>query len=121
MAVQHLNGKEVHLECLEALGILWLLLGLAVAEEEQSVGLCGAEVKGDGARLLGVPLVEDDKRLRRLKRYRVQSGHVLTFEGHNALDLHLGIAQFGQPGKLQPHVVVFVHNLVSEGMEQSQC
>uniref|UniRef100_A0A3P8T3N0 Uncharacterized protein n=1 Tax=Amphiprion percula TaxID=161767 RepID=A0A3P8T3N0_AMPPE len=56
-----------HLEGLGTLGILWLLLGLAVAEKEKSVGLCGSEVKGDGACLLSVPLVEDDKRLGCLK------------------------------------------------------
>lgn len=111
MAVQHLNGKEVHLESLGALGVLGLLLGLAVAEEEEAVGLGGAEVKGDGARLLGVPLVEDDEGLWRLKRDGVQSGYVLALEGHGAVDLHLGIAQLGQPGQLKSHIVVFVHNL----------
>lgn len=111
MAIQHLNGKEVHLESLGTLGILGLLLGLAMAEEEEAVGLCGAEVEGDGARLLGVPLVEDDKRLWRLEGDGVQSGHVLALEGHGAVDLHLGITLLGHPGQLKSHVVVFVHNL----------
>ncbi len=111
MAIEHFNGKEVHLESLGALGILRLLLGLAMAEEEKAVGLCGAEVEGDGACFLSVPLVEDDKRLWRLECDGVQSGHVLALEGHSAMDLHLGITQLGQPGQLKSHVIVFVHNL----------
>lgn len=67
MAIQHLDGKEVHLERLGTLGVLWLLLGLAVAEEEKAVGLSGAEVEGDGTCFLRVPLVEDDIRLWCLK------------------------------------------------------
>lgn len=67
MSIQHLDGKEVHLKSLGTLGILWLLFRLAMAEEEKAIWLCGAEVKGDGASLLSIPLVEDDKRLGRLK------------------------------------------------------
>uniref|UniRef100_A0A4W6E523 Uncharacterized protein n=1 Tax=Lates calcarifer TaxID=8187 RepID=A0A4W6E523_LATCA len=98
MTIQHLNGKEVHLESLGTLGILGLLLGLAMAEEEKAVGLCGTEVKRYGACLLSVPLVEDDERLWCLKCDRVQSGHVLTLKGHSTMDLHLGITLPGQPG-----------------------
>uniref|UniRef100_A0A3Q4H961 Uncharacterized protein n=1 Tax=Neolamprologus brichardi TaxID=32507 RepID=A0A3Q4H961_NEOBR len=50
MAIQHLDSKE-----------------FAMAEKEKAVGLSGAEVKGDGACLFSIPLVEDDVRLRRLK------------------------------------------------------
>lgn len=111
MAIQHLYGEEVHLGSLGTLGVLWLLLGFAMAEQEKAVGLCGAEVKGDGARLLSVPLVKDYERLWCLERDRVQSGHILALEGHSAVDLHLGIAQLGQSGQLQSHVIVFVYNL----------
>lgn len=111
MAIQHLNGKEVHLETLGTLGVFGLLLGLAVAEEQEAVGFGSAKVEGDGARLLCVPLVEDDERLWRLERDGVQRGHVLALEGHGALDLHLRVAQLGQPGQFEPHVVVFVHDL----------
>lgn len=111
VAVQHLDGKEVHLETLGTFRVFGLLLGLAVTKEQEAVGLGGAEVEGDGARLLGVPLVEDDERLWRLERDGVQRGHVLALEGHRALYLHLRVAQLGQPGQLQPHVVVFVHDL----------
>lgn len=111
MSIQHLNGKEIHLQSLGTLGILWLLLRLAMAEEEKAIGLCGAEVKGDGASLLSIPFVEDDKRLGRLKCNGVQSGHILTLEGHGTMDFHLGVTLSGQPGKLKSHIVVFVHNL----------
>lgn len=111
VAIKHLNGKEVHLETLRTLGVFGLLLGLAVTEEQEAVGFSGTEVEGDGASLLRVPFVEDDERLRRLKRDGVQRGYVLALEGHSALDLHLGVAQLGQSGQLEPHVVVFVHDL----------
>ncbi|KAJ0066725.1 hypothetical protein NL108_002359, partial [Boleophthalmus pectinirostris] len=113
VSIQHLNGKEVHFERLgvDWCGVLWGLFGFSMAEEEQSVGLGGPEVKGDGAGLLGVPLVEDDVRLGGLKGDGVQGGHVLTFKSDSAMDFHFRITLFGQSGQLQPHVVVFVHNL----------
>lgn len=111
MAVQHLNSKEIHLGSLWKLRIFRLLLGLPVAEEQKAVRLRGAEVEGDGAGLLGVPLVENYERLGCLKCDGVQGGHVLTFKGHGAMDLHLGVSQLGQPGQFKSHVIVFVHNL----------
>lgn len=110
MAIQHFNGKEVHLQRLVTPRIL-KMLGLAMAEEEEAIGLCGAEVKGDGACLFSIPLVENDERFRCLKGDGVQSGHVLTLKGHSSVDLHLGITVLSQPGQLKSHVVVFVHNL----------
>ncbi|KAJ0005079.1 hypothetical protein NQD34_011293, partial [Periophthalmus magnuspinnatus] len=113
MSIQHLNGKEVHFERLgvDRRHVLWRLLGFSMAEEEQSVRLGGPEVKGDRAGLLGVPLVEDDVRLGGLKGDGVEGCHVLAFKSYGAVDFHLRIALFGQTGQLQPHVVVFVHNL----------
>uniref|UniRef100_A0A3Q1K7D1 Uncharacterized protein n=1 Tax=Anabas testudineus TaxID=64144 RepID=A0A3Q1K7D1_ANATE len=111
MSIQHLNSKEIHLESLGTLGVLRLLLRLAVAEEKKAIGLCGAEVKGDGAGLLGIPFVEDDIRLGRFKCNWVQSGHILTLKGHSAMDFHFGITLSGQSGQLKSHIVVFVHNL----------
>lgn len=119
MSIQHLNGKEIHFESLGTLGVLRLLLGLAVAEEEKAVRLCGAEVKGDGACLLSVPLVENNKRLWRLERDGVQSGHILTFKGNSSVDFHLWVIQLGQPGQLKSHIVVFVHNLIGGVDNQS--
>ena len=108
--VQHLNGKEVHLEDLRALGVLHLL-GLAVAKEEQAVGLGGAEVEGDGAGLFGVPLAEGDVGLRRLEGDGVQGGDILALEGHHPVHLHLHVSLLSQPGQLQPHIIVLIHNL----------
>lgn len=91
MAIQHFNGKEIHLGSLGDLGIFRLLLGLPVAEEQKPIWLRGAEVKGDGACLLGIPLIENDERLGRLECDGVQGSHVLTLKGHCSVDLHLGI------------------------------
>uniref|UniRef100_A0A3B1J7H7 Uncharacterized protein n=2 Tax=Astyanax mexicanus TaxID=7994 RepID=A0A3B1J7H7_ASTMX len=92
MAVQHLNGEEVHLEREGALGLLGLLLGSTVAEEKKPVGFSGAEVEGDGAGLFGVPFVQRDEGFWRFESDGVQSGYVLALEGHHTVDLHLGIA-----------------------------
>uniref|UniRef100_A0A3B3RC42 Uncharacterized protein n=1 Tax=Paramormyrops kingsleyae TaxID=1676925 RepID=A0A3B3RC42_9TELE len=61
----HLHGEEVHLKGLGVLVVLGLL-GFAVAEQQQAVGFCGTEVEGDGACLLGVPLVQRDEGLRKI-------------------------------------------------------
>uniref|UniRef100_A0A3B1J3K7 Uncharacterized protein n=2 Tax=Astyanax mexicanus TaxID=7994 RepID=A0A3B1J3K7_ASTMX len=112
VSVQHLNGKEVHLHGLGAFGVfLLLLLGFAVAEEQQAVGFGGAEVEGDGTGLLRRPLAERDERFGGLEGDRVQGGHVLTLESHDSAHFHLGITLFGQARQLQPHVVVLVYNL----------
>uniref|UniRef100_A0A3B3THT6 Uncharacterized protein n=1 Tax=Poecilia latipinna TaxID=48699 RepID=A0A3B3THT6_9TELE len=97
MAVQHLNGKEVHFKSLGCLG--------------KAVGFGGAEVKGDGPRLFGVPLVENNIRLGCLKSDGVQSGYILTLKGHSAMDFHLGVTLLSQPRQLEPHIVVFINNL----------
>uniref|UniRef100_A0A8C8GMX2 Uncharacterized protein n=1 Tax=Oncorhynchus tshawytscha TaxID=74940 RepID=A0A8C8GMX2_ONCTS len=110
VAIQHLDGEEVHLQCQRG-SHLGSLFGLSVAKEEKPVRLCGTEVEGDGARLLGVPLVERDEGPRGLEGDGVKGRHVLAFKGHNAVNLHFGITLFGHPGELESHVVVFIHNL----------
>ena len=87
------------------------LLGLAVGEEDEAVGLGGAKVEGDGAHALGVPLGQADVGLGGLEGDGVQGGHVLALEDHVALDLHLGVHDAGQAGKLQTDVVVLVNHL----------
>uniref|UniRef100_A0A8C8STH0 Uncharacterized protein n=1 Tax=Pelusios castaneus TaxID=367368 RepID=A0A8C8STH0_9SAUR len=79
VAIQQLHGKVVSL--------VWALstalprgLEPPMAKEQQPVGLGGAEVKGDGACLLGVPLGQGDVGLGRLKGDRVQRRHVLAAE-----------------------------------------
>uniref|UniRef100_A0A674ICJ0 Uncharacterized protein n=1 Tax=Terrapene triunguis TaxID=2587831 RepID=A0A674ICJ0_9SAUR len=91
VAVQQLHGKVVSL--------VWTLstalprgLQAPMAEEQQPVGLGGAEVKGDGASLLGVPLGQGDVGLGRLKGDWVQRCHILTAEHQVPIDLHLGVA-----------------------------
>uniref|UniRef100_A0A665WVQ0 Uncharacterized protein n=1 Tax=Echeneis naucrates TaxID=173247 RepID=A0A665WVQ0_ECHNA len=100
------------------LAIIDFLIDCSGLCEEKAVGLCGAEVKGNGACLLGVPFVEDDEGFWRLKCDGVQSGHVLTLESHSSVDLHLGIALSSQPGELKSHVIVFVNNLNREEREK---
>ena len=111
VALQHLDGEEVHPERLRVLGPFDGLLGLPVAEEQQPVGLGGAEVERDRARLLGVPLVQGDEGLGRFEGDGVEGRHVLALEGHHAVDLHLGVPLLRHPGELQTHIVVFVHDL----------
>uniref|UniRef100_A0A673MFJ4 Uncharacterized protein n=1 Tax=Sinocyclocheilus rhinocerous TaxID=307959 RepID=A0A673MFJ4_9TELE len=62
VAVQHLNGEEIHLQGFGALGVFLLLrFGFSVAEEEKAVGLSGAEVEGDGTGFFGGPLVKGNE------------------------------------------------------------
>uniref|UniRef100_A0A8C6T1J7 Uncharacterized protein n=1 Tax=Neogobius melanostomus TaxID=47308 RepID=A0A8C6T1J7_9GOBI len=117
-AIQQLHCKEIR-RCHTDLGVLLAargvlaLLGLAVGEQDQAVGLGGAKVKGDGAHALGVPLGQADVGLWRLERDGVQRGHVLTLVRHLPLDLHLGVHDSSQTGQLQADVIVFVHYLLS--------
>lgn len=62
-----------------------------MGEQNQAVGLGCAEVKGDGAHSLGVPLGQADVGLGGLKGDGVQSGHVLALVGHFTLNLHLWV------------------------------
>lgn len=82
-----------------------------MGEEDQAVGLRGAEIKGDGSRPLGVPLGEADEGLRGFERNGVQGGHVLTLVRNLTHDFHLEVHDPGQAGQLQANVVVLVHHL----------
>lgn len=110
-SVQQLHCKEVHLVVLLALGVP-PVLGLAVREEDQAIGLGGAEVKGDGAHALGVPLGQRQVGLGGLEVDRIKGGDVLALEHHVTLEFHLGVNDAGQAGQLQADVVVLVHHLV---------
>lgn len=98
---------------LAALGLL-AFLGLAVGEQDESVGFRGPEVKGDGAHSLGVPLGQAYVGLGGLEGDRVQRGHVLTLKHHIPLDLHLGVHDMRQTGELQTDVVILVDHLEGE-------
>ena len=57
--IQELHGEVISLQLpprLLVLGALWA----AMAEQQESAGLCRAEVEGDGAGFLGVPLGQRD-------------------------------------------------------------
>uniref|UniRef100_A0A4W4EZK7 Uncharacterized protein n=1 Tax=Electrophorus electricus TaxID=8005 RepID=A0A4W4EZK7_ELEEL len=86
-AVQQLHGEEVN-----ARPALRRALQAPVAIEQQAAGLRGAEVKGDGARLLGAPTGQGDVGTRRIEADRVEGGHVLTAEGQVAVQVDFGVA-----------------------------
>ena len=109
-SVQQLDRKEVHLVVLLALGVP-SVLGLAVGEEYQPVGLGGAEVKRDGAHAFGVPFRQGQVGVGRLEVDGVEGGNVFALEDHIALEFHLGVHDAGEAGKLQPDIVVLIHHL----------
>uniref|UniRef100_A0A8C7VED9 Uncharacterized protein n=1 Tax=Oncorhynchus mykiss TaxID=8022 RepID=A0A8C7VED9_ONCMY len=74
-------------------------LGAPVAEQQQAAGFCGAEVEGDGACFLGVPLGQGDEGLGGLKGDGVQGGHVLTAEDEVSVQADLRVPLDGQPGE----------------------
>lgn len=95
MTIQQLHSKEVHLRILltpHVFPVLWL----PMCKEDKAIGLRGAEVKGDGAHALSVPLGKADKGFWTLKADGVQSSHVLTFEDHISVDLHFCVSNSGQ-------------------------
>ncbi|CAG5928290.1 unnamed protein product [Menidia menidia] len=100
-AIQQLHGEEVHLVVLLALGVP-PVLGLTVREEDQPVGLGGAEVEGDGAHPFGVPFGQRKVGVRGLEVDGVQGGYVFTLENHVPLEFHLWVHYAGQAGQLQP-------------------
>uniref|UniRef100_A0A4W6D9L7 Uncharacterized protein n=1 Tax=Lates calcarifer TaxID=8187 RepID=A0A4W6D9L7_LATCA len=57
--IQQLHGKVISLELPTGL-LLFGTLRAAVAEQQEAAGLCSAEVKGNRACLLGVPLGQGD-------------------------------------------------------------
>uniref|UniRef100_A0A672IYD1 Uncharacterized protein n=1 Tax=Salarias fasciatus TaxID=181472 RepID=A0A672IYD1_SALFA len=109
-SVQQLHREEVHLVVLEAFGVP-SVLRLPVGEEDEPVGLGGAEIEGDGAHALGVPLGQSQEGVRGLEVDGIQGGDVFALEDHVALKLHLGVDDASEAGQLQTDVVVFVHHL----------
>lgn len=112
-SLQELDGEEVHLVVALAAGVP-SVLGLALRVKDEAVGLGGAEVEGDGAHALGVPLGQAQEGLWRLEGDGVQDGNGLALEHHVALHLHLGVHDAGQARQLQADVVVFVHHLAQQ-------
>lgn len=108
--VQQLHGEVISLQLPTGL-LLFGALRSAVAEQQESAGLRGAEVKGDGARLLCVPLGQRDVGLRGLEGDGIQRCHILATEHEVAVQGYFGVPLDGQPGKLEFEVVVLVHHL----------
>lgn len=64
-------------------------LQAAMAEQQQAAGLRGAEVKGNGARLLCIPPGQRQVGVRRVKGDRLQSLHVFAAEHQVSMDTDL--------------------------------
>lgn len=82
-----------------------------MSEEDQAIGLSGAEVKGDGAHAFGVPFGQADVSLRGLKVDGVQCSHILTLEYNFPVDFHLGVPNPGQARQLQTDVIILINDL----------
>lgn len=108
--VQQLHGEVIGLQ-LPTRPLLFGALWAAVAEQQEPAGLGGAEVKGDGPCLLGVPLGQGDVGLWGLEGNRVQCRHVLTAEHQVAVQADFRVTLDGQPGQLQLKVVILVDHL----------
>lgn len=100
-----------HLGVLLAAGSIFALLGFAMGEEDEAIGLSCAEIKRDGSHPLGVPLGEADVGLGGLEGNGIQSGHVLTLVGYLSLDFHLRVHNPSQAGQLEPDVIVLIYHL----------
>lgn len=109
-SVQKLHREEVHLVVLQGLRVT-SVLRFAVGEEDQPVGFGGAEVEGDGAHTLGVPLGQRQEGVGGLEIDGVQGGDVLALEDHVALEFHLWVHNAGEARQLQADIVVLVHHL----------
>lgn len=108
--VQELHGKVIGLQLPPGL-LLLRALGAPVAEQQESAGLGRAEVKGDGAGFLGVPLRQRDVGLWRVEGDRIQGGDVLAAEHQVAMEGYFGVALDGQSRQLQLKIIVLVHDL----------
>lgn len=92
-SIQQLYGKEVG----PGLSVGLCTLQAAMAEQQQAAGLCGAEVKRYGARLLCVPPGQCQVGRRRVEGDRHQRFHILTAECQVTMDTDLRVSLFSQP------------------------
>ena len=56
-------------------------------------------------------LFRSDEGVRGLEGDGVEGGYVLTLEGHQPMDLHVGVALLGQARQLETYIVVLIHHL----------
>lgn len=94
-----------------ATGSIFALLGFAMGEEDEAIGLGSAEIKGNGSHPLCVPLGQADVGLWSLERNGVQGGHILTLVGHFTLDFHLRVHNSSKAGQFKTDVIVLIHHL----------
>lgn len=90
--IQQLYGEEIG----PGLPVGLRALQAAVAEQQQADGLCGAEVKRYGARLLCVPPGQCQVGRRRVKGDRLQGFHILAAEYQVTMDTDLWVSLFSQ-------------------------
>uniref|UniRef100_A0A8C4EB25 Uncharacterized protein n=1 Tax=Dicentrarchus labrax TaxID=13489 RepID=A0A8C4EB25_DICLA len=91
--IQQLYGEEVG----PGLPVGLRNLQAAMAEQQQAAGLCGAEVKRYGARLLCVPPRQCQVGRRRVEGDRLQGFHILAAEYQVTMDTDLRVSLFSQP------------------------
>lgn len=108
--VQQLHCEVISLQLSAGL-LLFGALRSAMAEQQESAGLRGAEVKRDGARLLCVPLGQRDVGLGGLEGDRIQRCHILATEHEVSVQGNFWIPLNGKSGKLEFEVIVLVHHL----------
>uniref|UniRef100_A0A3Q3EH77 Uncharacterized protein n=1 Tax=Labrus bergylta TaxID=56723 RepID=A0A3Q3EH77_9LABR len=92
-SIQQLYGKEV---C-PGLLVRWRSLKTAVAEQKKPAGLCGAEVKRYGTRLLCVPPGQCQVGRRLVEGNRFLGFHILAAEFQVTMDTDLRVSLFSQP------------------------
>ena len=92
-SIQQLDSEEVS----PGLPVRLRPLQAAMAEQQQAVGLGGAEVKRYGARLLRVPPGQCQVGRRCVEGDWLQSFHVLAAEYQVTMDTDLRVSLFSQP------------------------
>lgn len=89
MAIQQFQSEEVSTG---RLGVF----ETAMAKEEQAIGLTSAEIQGDSAGSLGVPLGQRQVRVGPIEGDRLQGLHALTAELQITMDTDPWVTQLGQ-------------------------
>lgn len=109
-SIQKLNGEEVS----PGLPVGLRTLKAAMAEQQQAAGLCGAEVKRYGARLLCVPPGQCQEGKRCVEGDGLQGLHVLAAEDQVTMDTDLRVPLFSQPRQFQSKLIILVDHLINE-------
>lgn len=111
--VQQLHGEVISLQLPTGL-LLFGTLRTAVAEQQEAAGLCGAEVKRYGARLLCVPPGQCQVGRRRVEGDRLQGFHILAAEYQVTMDTDPRVSLFCQLWQFQPKLIILVDHLIKD-------